>query len=328
MYFPKDKYVWDFWTVIRDHVCYLFHLQAPETPDDPTLRHNQASVGLAVSSDLVHWENHGTVFQKGSPGSWDDLSIWTGTVTKGPDGRFYFLYTGRNAAEQGRIQRIGVAVSEDLLHWKRFCAHPVMTADPRYYETCAAGSDYRWESWRDPFLYFCEEDQLWYAFITARRNQGFSQTRGCIAVAKSQDLIHWIILPPLDTPPVFADMEVPTVWQKDGCYYLTFASKDIWFGGSPEHAALADQTGVFLYTSSSLLGPYTPAETPVLLGSASGCYTNRVVRDIQGIDYLLTWHLFREDPTIFTGGIADPLLLNYATPSNLSCLPAENKIIL
>lgn len=39
------------------------------------------------------------------------------------------LYTGVNRAERGSIQRIGLAVFDDLVHWSKHAANPLLEAD-------------------------------------------------------------------------------------------------------------------------------------------------------------------------------------------------------
>ena len=67
--------------------------------------------------------------------SWDDLATWTGCTVRGPDGRWYLFYTGVGRAEDGLVQRIGLAVSDDLTTWHRHGAGPLVEADPSWYET-------------------------------------------------------------------------------------------------------------------------------------------------------------------------------------------------
>jgi hypothetical protein len=69
----------------------------------------------------------------GPPGAWDDLATWTGSVIE-HDGRWHMLYTGISRAERGLIQRIGLAVSDDLTAWRKHPANPVLQADGRWYE--------------------------------------------------------------------------------------------------------------------------------------------------------------------------------------------------
>jgi beta-fructofuranosidase len=66
----------------------------------------------------------------GSAGSWDDASTWTGSVMAGLD-RWFVLYTGTAHCEGGLVRRIGLAESDDLIHWRKH-AQPVLEADPKW----------------------------------------------------------------------------------------------------------------------------------------------------------------------------------------------------
>ena len=114
----------------------------------PALRHHNASIGHAVSHDLRSWRVLPDALHPGPEGSWDDLATWTGSAI-GHDGRWYMLYTGINRREQGLIQRIGLAVSDDLVSWEKHPENPVLEADPRWYDLLDRA---RWrdQSWRDP----------------------------------------------------------------------------------------------------------------------------------------------------------------------------------
>ncbi|WP_369227173.1 hypothetical protein AB5J52_42385 [Streptomyces sp. R39] len=87
--------------------------------------------------------------------SQDDLATWTGSVVRGPDNRWYLYYSGVSRADDGRVQRIGAAVSEDLCSWHRIGAKPPLEADPTWYERLdtTAPSDEGWyeEAGRDPW---------------------------------------------------------------------------------------------------------------------------------------------------------------------------------
>ena len=48
------------------------------------------------------------------------------------------LYTGVNRAEGGLVQRIGLAASDDLVHWDKHPGNPVLEVDPEWYEVLDA----------------------------------------------------------------------------------------------------------------------------------------------------------------------------------------------
>jgi beta-fructofuranosidase len=89
----EDRWVWDLWLTRDGADHHLFFLQAPKSIGDPELRHWHASVGHAVSRDLVTWTELPTALVPGAPGEWDDASTWTGSVVRDGDG-WAMLYTG------------------------------------------------------------------------------------------------------------------------------------------------------------------------------------------------------------------------------------------
>jgi hypothetical protein len=80
--------------------------------------------------------------------AFDDVATWTGSVVRGPDRRWYMYYTGLGSAEHGLVQRIGLVTSDDLYTWERRGDHPILAADPRWYETFGSRSR-RSKSWMD-----------------------------------------------------------------------------------------------------------------------------------------------------------------------------------
>src|SRR3954469_25458614 len=109
-----DRWGWDLWVARTDSEYHLFFLQAPRALGDPDLRHRNASVGHAVSTDLSSWTILPDVLVRGSAGAWDDLATWTGSVISDGD-TWYMLYTGISSVEGGMVQRIGLATSSNLV---------------------------------------------------------------------------------------------------------------------------------------------------------------------------------------------------------------------
>ncbi|RLC34709.1 MAG: glycosyl hydrolase family 32, partial [Candidatus Nealsonbacteria bacterium] len=221
-YSPANSYMWDFWLVKKKDLYHIYYLQAPRSIQNPDVRHSVASVGHAVSKDLEIWKEDGTVLEAGPEGSWDDTSIWTGSVIEKND-KYYMFYTSRSKREAGKIQRIGVAISEDLYVWEKYGNNPVMEADPNWYEK-ADISDEELEHWRDPFIIYNREDKFYYAFICARVNHRDYNGRGCIARAKSRDLLGWEVMSPATDAGNFYEMEVPDLHFKNGRWYLLFTT--------------------------------------------------------------------------------------------------------
>ena len=90
--------------------------------------------------------------EAGRPGSWDDYAIWTGSVIV-REGLAYMFYTGTCQAKKGLVQRIGLAVSTDLVHWERDPGNPLLEVDTRWYEPQSA-EQLEVQTWRDPYVVY------------------------------------------------------------------------------------------------------------------------------------------------------------------------------
>ena len=132
-YKPKNNIMWDLWFLEDKDDYHCFYLQSRPS-NDPLTKHLQyVSIGHAVSKDLKEWTELGTVLKPGKKGEWDDYAIRTGSVIK-KGKRFYMYYTGRNHKEKN-VQRIGLAISNDLINWRKHEGNPILEADKRSMES-------------------------------------------------------------------------------------------------------------------------------------------------------------------------------------------------
>ncbi|MFJ6197353.1 glycosyl hydrolase family 32 [Micromonospora sp. NPDC092111] len=133
------------------------------------------------------------------------------------------FYTGVGRAEDGLVQRIGLAVSDDLITWRRHSAEPLVEADPTWYELLDRTLWYE-QAWRDPWVFPDPDGHGWHMLITARANTGPADGRGVVGHATSPDLVNWTVRPPLSTPAGFGHLEVPQVAVVDGQPLLLFST--------------------------------------------------------------------------------------------------------
>jgi beta-fructofuranosidase len=181
--------------------------------------------GHAISKDLVNWERIRPAIKTGPPGAWDDLRICTGSTIE-RDGRYWMAYSATNLSDSSweelhRVQRVGMAVSDDLMTWTKLPENPVSEAGPPHYEEMGTGQR-PMVHWRDPFL--LDQGNALYQFICARGNEGESGQRGTVAVSRSTNLRKWEVLPPLEHVRIADEMEVPQLYHIDGRWYLVFVT--------------------------------------------------------------------------------------------------------
>jgi beta-fructofuranosidase len=166
------------------------------------------------TSDFVNFTELGTMLPRGTPEE-QDLSVATGSVTKGPSGQYHIFYTGYNTPQKGRKPEQGImhAISEDLVHWKK------VPEDTFYAPTDL----YEPDDWRDPFVFWNEEANEYWLLVAARRNTGPRRRRGCTALCVSKDLKHWEVRKPFWAPGLYFTHECPDLFRMGDWWYLIFS---------------------------------------------------------------------------------------------------------
>lgn len=302
----SDKWVWDFWLARDQAEHHIFYLQAPRSLGDPALRHRHATIGHAVSRDLKQWDLLADALHPGEPGAWDDIATWTGSVIE-VGGLWHMLYTGISSVEQGLVQRIGLATSEDLIQWHKHPRNPVLEADPRWYELLDL-SRWRDQSWRDPWLFRTGTDEFIHALITARSPDAPADGAGVVAHARSLNLIDWEVLPPVTQPGDFAQVEAPQLLAVDGVNALLISclAED----HSTDRVARtgeAGQPGTFVYSSPELFGTYRASAQPLTRADRPGgpLYAGKIVQTADGDRGFMAFRGAGDDS--FFGELIDPL---------------------
>jgi beta-fructofuranosidase len=272
----RDSWVWDFWLVQNEGLWHVFFLHAPRTPSDPDRRHFSARIGHGVSTDLSSWQLLGDALGPGPEGAWDDMATWTGSVMEQPGGGWVMLYTGVSSRENGLVQRIGLALSDDLVIWVKHPTNPVLEADPLWYEMLDLDVWFD-QAWRDPWVVQDPASGLFHAFVTARLHDGDPAQRGVIGHATSQDLSIWDVGPPIPAPSGFGYMEIPQVFCMAGRWHLLF-SAPAWAQSarSGPHC-----TGTFHAVADRIDGPYEE-RAPLFCDATESRYGGKVITTESG----------------------------------------------
>lgn len=294
-YSPEKMALGDFWFAKEGDVYHMFNLMYEYGADDFSKNPLHQTIGHAISKDLFIWTEKPIVLYRGEAGTWDDLSLWTGSIIKKGD-TWYMFYTGRSTLENGGVQRIGYAVSKDLYTWEKNPGNPVIDAHPKWYEADISDSKTGSISWRDPFIFYNETDKYYYALIAASLNQGKWNRRGCVAQARSRDLSNWEVLPPLYSPEKYFHCEVPQIFKVGDLWYLTFCTFSGYGTGVKGIFSNPSVKGGNIYAAAeSPLGRYKELSGNVLFGMNSPLgYAGRIV-DFEGKTLLTYWqHEFIE----------------------------------
>jgi len=306
-YSPKGMLLWDSWFIKKGNEYHLFHLQALP-PKDPAKRHNnKVSIGHAVSTDLINWKELPTALKPGEGNAWDNLALWTGSVIE-KDGKYYMFYTGRNKDPNLKwIQKIGVASSDDLINWKKFENNPILEADNKVYEMKNGRNAIgKVGAFRDPSVFQDPRTKKYYMLIAARKKGPDTEYNGCIAIAESDDLVHWELLPPLINQGIYDEMEVPQMIIHNDIYYLFFSTH-----ASNYKPDYAKKVGAFggrhCYYSNTLFGEYKPVnKNGVVYNHENEIYGLTIVSNNQNIFTALGW-LNKDSSGRFIGKLSHPI---------------------
>jgi len=254
-----DWEIGDITVIIHKGVYHLFHLIIP----------NHDYIAHAVSGDGLSWKRVENALFVGHPGEWDDDMLWTMHVIE-KDDRFRMYYTGLQRKDRGKLSRIGLAESDDLLHWEKVNNDyfPIEPSGPFYENRKDNGRT--WLSFRDPFWYVFDGKE--YLLVCARSNKGAISRRGCVGLVKI-DNGDVSFLKPLHYPMVYDDVECPCVFQFKGIYYLL--------------GSIREDIKVRYWFSPEFFGEYHSFHSDVLL--PQGNYAARIVRDG---DHLLVFNFF------------------------------------
>lgn len=304
-YSPKGKILWDSWFIRAKQEFHVFYLQAKRTKNPDDRHNNSVSIGHAVSKNLINWEELPIALEKGEHDSWDNLALWTGSVID-KDDKYFMYYTGRNKNEESKwIQKIGLAISDDLISWNKIQNNPILEA-ARYYSIDNQKNKLgRIGAWRDPFVFFDTISKKYFMTISARDKNLNPEYNGCVALAESDNLYDWEILPPIFSPGVFDEIETTQLIFHQGLYYLFFSTHQ-----SNCAASFAKGKGSFgglhCFYSNNLFGNYSPVnENGVVFGNGNEMYAIRLLYD-KGDDFFAIGWLNKTENENFVGKLSLP----------------------
>lgn len=196
-----------------------------------------------VSTDLVHWHELPTALvSDGAENGPDGEHMFTGSVTE-KDGTFHIFYTGWNPRNTEGREWVMQATSPDLTTWTKHPEHGFR----------ADGEHYQNTDFRDPYVFWNEEDKHHWMIVCARDGKSGKPVQG---VLRSQDLLTWTQEEPLTLDPPLGEgtPECPDVFKIGNLFYLV-------------HSPSAGTTD--MRWAENLRGPYRPPaaasiDTPIL----------------------------------------------------------------
>ncbi len=310
----KDKWLWDFWFAQDGDTYHIFYLQSSNNWTYDWQRHFNVSVGHAVSKDLKNWTVLADALKPSDDlNAFDNYTTWTGSIIK-HNNLWYMFYTGSLRQERGLVQRIGLATSQDLIHWQKHSNQPLMQADPKWYELLDLQS-WHDQAWRDPWV-FQGDDGLFHMFITARLKDGVADARGVIGHAVSENLLEWRTCPPVTETGEFGHMEVPQLVQIGERYYLLFTVGHGQYSKARKARGVALQTGTHYLVADHPLGPFRYLTDNFLSGDEQGSlYSGKLIQDTKGTWQFLAFKNMEQGN--FIGELSDPIPVNVLADGRL-----------
>ncbi len=214
----------DFTIVKKDGEYHCFYIVHDATkPFEQT----EKWLGHSKSSDLFVWTQLPDVLPI-RPESWDRSHVWAPHVVE-RDGLYYLFYTGvEDDGPGGAVrlyQRMGLAVSSDLMTWNRV-DDPVLS--PPDVPWAVNDSTVTWAAFRDPFVMRDPQQAgRWLMYYTAVPSIA---TNGMIVgvAASDGDFTQWADLMPLWNTHVVngstTATESPHLFFRNGLWYLLYSS--------------------------------------------------------------------------------------------------------
>jgi predicted GH43/DUF377 family glycosyl hydrolase len=94
--------------------------------------HKDAQLCLATSSDLTHWKRQG-VIMPAYKGAWNVGWTKSGAIlTEKVKGKYWMYYLGDARSQSSQM---GIAYSDDLLHWADALNHPVLSSRAGFFDS-------------------------------------------------------------------------------------------------------------------------------------------------------------------------------------------------
>lgn len=296
IYMPGGLQTCDYWFIQEKGIYHAYYLEGK------TFGESNQSIGHLASSDFLNWEYCGTVLSGFGAGGWPEGHLATGSVVK-HDGRYYMLYTGHSKSAPG----MGIAISEDLDHWKKVGDGPVISSrDP--YEAAYEGVTHVCQTLADPYIYPEAIEGYYYAYVNSWAVDLPKNSRGCQLMFRSVDLLHWkpykiaVLTDNLDR------LETCQVWRHEDKWYMYFGGRRV----NPDGGDFEDiESASYIYMSDRFDGPFIRQPWSVVDYKTNRyCYIQKQIVDPYGQDVALVMSPY--------DGVLWPYKITYGTDGKVT----------
>lgn len=218
-YKPTDGWVGDTIPFAHDGKFYIYYLHDERKGNTQDEYGYRTSWNLLITEDGVNIKDCKVVLPVGEYDD-ADYACYTGSVIEGNDGQFHMFYTAQNNYNpkyhrDGKpLQYVAHAISTDLINWEKL---PELTfgADESIYEPF---------DWRDPFVFYNEDEKCFDMLLAARLRGASEKNGGCVGLCRSYDLIHWEAKEPFYNPESYMTHECPDLFKLGNKWYLVYST--------------------------------------------------------------------------------------------------------
>lgn len=207
----KDAWVGDIMPFADENGIYLNYLY--ETDHNGVAYH---PIHRFTTSDLCTYRDDGEILPFGTELESPDLAIGTGCFLKDREGKYHCFYTGHNdkAKDLGIAKECVMhAVSSDNRNWEKVLE-----------DTFYAPDSYSSDDFRDPFVFWNEEEECYWLLIGAKEE---NKEGSCILNYTSLDLVTWELSGTLYEQDNLYYMECPDLFKMNRWYYLIFSWNNV-----------------------------------------------------------------------------------------------------
>ena len=257
---PENAYVGDVMPfVTTDGTLELYYLY-----DTDSNGQGYHPIWKYTTEDLCSFEDNGEMLPFGQMSD-PDPALGTGCVMQDAQGLYHLFYTGHNDTGNGGMGKECVmhATSSDRTNW-------VKDSEPVFY----APEGYSKDDFRDPEVFWVEEEQCYWLLIAAREDK----LGGVVAKYTSKDLKDWVLEEPLFAPMSQYMLECPDLFRIGDTWYLTYSWDCV----------------TYYAIGESMNGPFTaPADNILdgkgLIGGSGFVFYAAKTAEFKGNTYLCGW---------------------------------------
>lgn len=271
LYFqPENCWFGDCMPFGIDDTFYLFYLRDTRKPcpfGEPF------GWALVTTEDFVTFKDYGTTIQKGTPDEQDQF-LFSGSICQGKDGTYHAFYTGynRDYPALGKASQVTMhAVSLDLKNWTKLPITDEFLPQPGYDP----------DDWRDPFVFWVEEEQKYFMMMGSRLKGDKRRSTGRTVYYTSENLENWTFEGDFWAPDLFTMHEMPDLFKMGDWWYLI----------TTEYSRTSSQV---YRMAKSLKGPWITPDDDMFDGRA---YYAARTYELNGKRMLLGWVPSRANET-------------------------------